>query len=121
LFQQFSRSLKTDVGLTEIPELARLAQEIDAKMIVSRSLEPPAVTPVTTQLGADILLPNRPEIAKVIRELFFDGHLRQEAASVEIVNASGSPALGSQVIQALQHRGITATASAAPVTHGNTS
>jgi LCP family protein required for cell wall assembly len=108
LIQQLGSSLATDVPLTDVIDLAKMAQDIDPKTIRTVTLVPPVVTPVTTQLGADILLPNRPEIAKIVREMFFDGRLREEAASVEIINASGNPALGSQVAQALQRQGIAA-------------
>ena len=112
LIQRLGNSINTDLSLPEMIELARYAQELDTQAIVSRALEPPLVTGVTSGMGADILLPNRPEIAKVMREIFFDGRLRQEGASVEVVNATGMPALGNQAVQALQVRGIAAGLSA---------
>ncbi|HEX2171835.1 MAG TPA: LCP family protein [Dehalococcoidia bacterium] len=109
LIQQLGNSLATDVSVPEMIDLALLVQEFEASNVTSRTLVPPVVTSVTTQMGADILLPNRPEIAKLMREMFFDGRLRQEAATVEVVDVAGDPALAGQAVQALQRLGITAS------------
>lgn len=112
LLQQLGSSVQTDANITEMIELARHAQEVDRGKVATRTLEPPAVTPMTTQLGADILLPNRPEIEKIVSEIFFDGRLKAEAAEVEVVNATGVDGAAQRVAQTLRQKGIAADVAA---------
>lgn len=51
-------------------------------------------------------MPRRSEIGKLVRELFFDGRLRAEAARVEVLNGSGRTGLANTVAQRLEALGV---------------
>lgn len=111
LLQQLGSSITTDLSVGEMVELAQLAQAVEPQSVATHTLAPPAVTPLTTQMGADILLPNRPEIAKAVGTMFFDGRLKDEAAIVDVVNRAGVDGMGNRVVRSLQQQGITAALS----------
>lgn len=111
LIAQLGSSVRSDVSLADLVPLAREIQEVDTQNIMSRSLAPPVVEPTITVSGAEIMIPKRSEVAKIIRELFFDGRLKKESATVEVVNASNLNGLAAQAGQVLQRQGVTARVS----------
>ncbi|MBI3978375.1 MAG: LCP family protein [Chloroflexi bacterium] len=87
---EFAGAIKTDIPLPEVVNLARIGKEIDPSAIVARSIEGPAVQGFYTSGGADALLPIRPEIQKIVLQVFSNGPTNGQAASA----ASAAPTGG---------------------------
>ncbi|TAK33332.1 MAG: LytR family transcriptional regulator [Chloroflexota bacterium] len=106
LLMELKDFLHTDLSVGEMLSLARLASQIDSDKITSRSIEGDGVQPVTTELGASILLPRRAGLGTILSEVFFDARLREEAPVVEVVAPSSRPGAGKAVADYLRSHGI---------------
>ena len=106
LAMEYRDVVKTDISLQEMLALAAIAREIKSDKIIARSIEGSAVNPIRTAMGADILVPVRKEIEKIVSEVFFDARLREEDARVLVLNGAKVPGLASQAAALLERRGF---------------
>ncbi|MBI4504648.1 MAG: LCP family protein, partial [Chloroflexi bacterium] len=102
LFAALRDAFSSDIPAEDTLALAALAWRVETKDIQRRAIDPSLVYPRDD--GG--LVPRRSEIGKLVRELFFDGRLRAEAARVEVLNGSGRPGLANTVAQRLEALGV---------------
>lgn len=105
LLGDFKDTVQTDMTPGEIMALARLGKEANTSNMVMRTIEYPAVTSLSSEAG-DILVPVRPEIAKIVAEVFFDPTLKKENAKVEVVNGTRTGGLATKLADALKGKGV---------------
>jgi LCP family protein required for cell wall assembly len=130
LFTTLKDAVATDVPAREALVLAQLAAQIDMKSIVSRSIDENMVIPYITPGGADVVVPKREEIRKLIEEMFYapkaptpapkataipptptasavedKQKLKDEAARIEIQNGAGIDGFAARAKAALEPRG----------------
>ena len=106
LWGEFKDAVQTDLSLSEILSLAKMARDIGTENIVGKSLEDPYVTSAVTSEGADVLLPNRDKVRGVIDEVFFDARKQQEGARIEVLNGTDTPGLATKTAQQLKEYGF---------------
>ncbi len=87
LFADLTSTIETDISLPDALNLARVAREIPRESILTHNLDGNATIDANVG-GAAVLMPNRTEIAKIVSELFYDPKVKQEAARVQISNAT---------------------------------
>lgn len=114
LWGEFKDAIKTDLTLSEVMRLARLAQEVKPESITTASIDENYVVPTMTANGAAVLLPQRKAIAGLVRQVFFDARLEQEQATVEVLNGTARPGLAASTATFLQSHGFKS------VTYGTT-
>jgi polyisoprenyl-teichoic acid--peptidoglycan teichoic acid transferase len=68
LYNDFSSSVTTDLGLADVLRLALYAPRLTNASIRSFYIRPPYVTAWVTPGGADVLLPNQPSLQQLIVE-----------------------------------------------------
>jgi LCP family protein required for cell wall assembly len=102
LFATLRDSFSTDIPPEDALALAALAWRIETKDIQRRAID----VNLIYNRGDGGLVPRRSEIAKLVRELFFDSRLRAEAARVEVLNGSGRQGLAGAVAQRLEGLGV---------------
>ena len=126
LFTTLKDAVKTDIPAKEALVLAQLAAQIDMKGIVSRSIDENMVTEYVTPGGADVIVPKRDEIKKLIQEIFYTPKapapttvpptptatavedkqkLKDEAARIEVQNGTDIDGLAAKARSALELRG----------------
>ncbi len=105
LWGQFHDAIRTDMGLGDVLNLAKVAREVNTENIVGKTLEYPYVTSYTSEDGAALLLPVRDKIRELVEEVFFDARKEGEAR-IEVLNGTGSPGLAAQTASALKNRGF---------------
>jgi LCP family protein required for cell wall assembly len=118
LWRQYSEAVVTDIPSYRIPGLALLAGQIGLERVVMRSLGEVARDAVTAG-GADVLVAEPEDIARVVNALFYDPRLRQEGAQIEIRNATARAGLGTAAAGYFVQHGLVAealTVAAAPAT-----
>ena len=113
LFTQLSSSIKTDLSISEIIKLAGIGKDIPEENITGASIDLTYATPTITAQGADVMVLKRDAVRQLIQEVFFDPRLREEEATVEVLNNTRTPGLASKAAQYLQGEGIQR------VTYGN--
>lgn len=106
LLQLLSETVRTDMTLNQMLALTLAAREVPSEHIVARPLEYPLVTEITGTDGAALLLPNRELIRGAIGEVFSDVRLKDEAASIEILNGTSAPGLAKAMADRLKDRGF---------------
>lgn len=106
LWGEFKDTVQTDLSLSEILSLAKIAREIGTENITGKSLDEPYVTSAVTSEGAYVLLPNRDKVREVIDEVFFDARKQQEAARIEVLNGTDRPGLATKTAQQLKEYGF---------------
>ena len=106
LWGEFKDTVQTDLSLSEILSLAKIAREIGTENITGKSLDEPYVTSAMTSEGAYVLLPNRDRMREVIDEVFFDARKLQEAARIEVLNGTDRPGLATKTAQQLKEYGF---------------
>ncbi len=118
LYRELSTGLTTNMSLSDIIQLAWLAQQIQPENIRSAVIGPPAVTPAKSADGEDILLPNWSQIQAVMNQVFTSStpgvtngmsepdRVTSENARIEIIDESGSPGLGQKAAAYLQSTGL---------------
>jgi len=106
LWREFNNYIKTDMSLGEMAALAKLLKDSDQNNIVSRVIDYPQLAPMTTADGAAVLLPVRDKVGELVREVFYDPHLRQEAATVEVLNGTGRSSLAANTADFLKKNGF---------------
>ncbi len=112
-------SIQTDLGLSEMYDLAKLVREIPAKNIQSAVVDESMTSPKTTPDGAQVLIPNRTQIREMVKELFggpvpttvADLSEREvialEAARIEVQNGTLTPGLAQRTSEYLKALGYT--------------
>ncbi len=116
-------AVKTDLPAREAITLAQLAAQVDTKNIVSRSIDESMIIPYVMPGGADVVLPKREEIAKLVKEMFYTARppapttqptpvitedkerLKDEAATVEVQNGTEIDGLATKAKTFLEQRG----------------
>jgi LCP family protein required for cell wall assembly len=107
LWSRYKDAIDTDIPAYRIPGLALLAKQVGLDRITMRSLGE-VTRPAVTAGGADVLLADPADVARVVNELFFDPRLRQEAATVEVQNATARAGLARATADDLVQRGLPA-------------
>jgi len=126
LFTTLRDAVATDIPAKEALTLAQLAAQIDVKNITSRSIDETMVTPYITPGGADVTVPKRDEIKKLIQEMFYAPRppaptvppktptplitedkqkLKDEGATIEVQNGTEIDGLASRARTMLEQRG----------------
>lgn len=107
--------VKTDITAWEAERFFQIAKDVEASKFTSTVLDAGVNGPLISHSGdarGYILLPRSgdySEIQAIAKDVFIDPFLRQEAAKIAIVNASGSSATGQYVIALLRGRGYQVT------------
>ena len=70
LYQAFGQTVTTNLELREIIALARIAREIPRENIHNYVIDESYTVPWRTPQGAEVLIPNREKIAKLIEQIF---------------------------------------------------
>jgi LCP family protein required for cell wall assembly len=110
-------SVQTDLSLSEMYTLAKLARDIPMEQISSAVIDESMTTPQTTPDGAQVLIPNRDRIRELVNELFGGPTptgtaslsekelLAQESAKVEVQNGTLTPGLAQRTADLLKGLG----------------
>lgn len=94
LYNDFSSTITTDLGLGDLLKLALYAPKLTNANIRSYYLRPPYVTAWVTPGGADVLLPNQPTLEQLLVEAttLSTAAVERQVASIEVQN--GTPFAG---------------------------
>jgi polyisoprenyl-teichoic acid--peptidoglycan teichoic acid transferase len=98
--------VQTDIPATEFLRFATLARDIGKNDIGNLVIDTKLVTPFTGQGGADLLMPNKPEIRRAIAALLADPAIREEAAAIEVSNGTSQAGLATKTGEYLMERGF---------------
>ncbi len=113
-------SVQTDLSLTQIYELAKLALDIPGDGLTNAVIDESMTTPQTTPEGAQVLIPNRALIRQAVDDLFGTGIansptslstqqiLAQEAARIEVQNGTLTVGLAQSTLEELKEAGYSA-------------
>lgn len=107
--------VKTDISLVEAERFFSLWKDVDSSKIMSKVIDNSADGPLVSHSGDErgaILLTRTgdyTEVQQIAHELFIDPYLREEKATIALVNASGSTATGTYVAKLLKDRGYQVT------------
>ena len=107
LYNDFSSSVITDLGLTDILKLAPLAAHLNNADIRSYYIGKNEVTAWTTPAGASVQLPKAPVIQAMLQEaLSPSSHVAEQAAlTVEVRNGTSNPSWDSLAAERLNYAG----------------
>ncbi|GBD12384.1 Putative transcriptional regulator YvhJ [bacterium HR24] len=105
LYDRFRRAVNTDVGPARALGLALKLRDVPREQIKAVSMRD-VVYPMTTAGGADVLGWDQDRMRLLVRQFFLDGKVDQEAARIEVQNASGVPGLATQVRDFLTGQGL---------------
>jgi LCP family protein required for cell wall assembly len=111
LWGSYQEAISTDVSTVKIPGYAVLARQLDLDALEYRSLGEIvngqyAVDNGFTDDGKSVLFPDWDRIDMIVHQVFADPRLKQEAATIEMRNASGNPYLPFQVHEHLLLQGL---------------
>ena len=108
LWEEFRDSVETDLPYPAIVGLAQIAREVKPEDIVRATLDADEgyVTEATTFDGAEILVPNRSQIRKLVNQVFFDARRDQENARIEVLNGTNTPGLATKTAKLLEDFGF---------------
>jgi LCP family protein required for cell wall assembly len=107
-------SVHTDLSLSEMYELAKLAREFPSDSLKSAVIDESMTSPQTTPDGAQVLIPNRTKIREMINDLFGGPTptnvaelsdtqvLALEAAKIEVQNGTMTPGLAQRTADQLK-------------------
>lgn len=97
IFTIIGEHIRTDLQLWEIERLASIAKDVDQTKITSKVFDNSSEGLVKNSMidGASVVVPiagigNHSAIQAFVRKIFTDGYIKQEAAKIEIQNASGN-------------------------------
>ncbi|MCL4369607.1 MAG: LCP family protein [Chloroflexi bacterium] len=88
-------AVDTDIPVTAMPGLVRLASEIDSSNIVSLGIDATMVS--ERYPGSTDLVPKRDQIAKLVAQLLADPTLRKENARIVVQNGTNRNGVASKV------------------------
>ena len=108
LWGEFRDSVETDIPLSALVNLAKVARNIDEGDISHSTLAVDAgyVTPTVTSDGLAVLIPNRGRIRALVAEVFFDARQEEEAARIEVLDGTSTPGLAAQMAKQLEDYGF---------------
>jgi LCP family protein required for cell wall assembly len=100
LYNDFSSTILTDLGLADLLKLALYAPKLTNTNIRSYYIRPPYVNPWTTPGGAYVLLPQEPELSQLLTEAttLSAVAVRRETTTIEVQN--GTPFAGWDLLAA---------------------
>ncbi len=107
--------IKTDLTLKEMERFMQIWKSVDESKIITKVLDNGPGGPLIASSGDErgyILLPRAgdfSEIQQIAHEIFTDPYLREEKASIAVVNATGTTLAGQQVMQQLKSYGYQVT------------
>lgn len=107
--------VKTDITLTEAEQFFELAKDVDSgnmnSIVIDNGADGPLIAHSGDARGAILLTRtgDYTELQAMARDVFVIPQLQTEKAAIGIVNASGSTATGTYVINLLKARGFTVT------------
>jgi LCP family protein required for cell wall assembly len=105
-------TVQTDLQPAEILTLAKMASQIESDKIQNYVIDYSIAPPTQTPTGASVLVPNRDKVRALVNEVFDlpspeNGELvKEEAATVEVLNGAGAPGLAAQMAAFLQEQGF---------------
>ena len=90
LYNDFSSTITTDLGLGDLLKLALYAPKLTNANIRSYYLRPPYVTAWVTPGGADVLLPNQPTLEQLLIEAttLSTAAVERQIVSIEVQNGT---------------------------------
>ena len=94
LYNDFSSTIVTDLGLSDLLKLGLYAPKLTNANIRSYYLRPPAVSSWVTPGGADVLLPNQPALEQLLIEATTLSTTAVERQTVSIEVQNGTPFAG---------------------------
>jgi len=102
--------VRTDFQIWELERLAKISEKVDKSKIINRVLDNGPDGPLVSSniSGMYVLLPktgNFDEIKAIVKNIFIDSYIRKEAATIEVLNASGSGGLAQRVADQLSSFG----------------
>lgn len=112
--------VKTDITIQEAERFFQYFKEVDESKIISKVIDNGPGGPLVSHSGdarGSILLPKSgdfSEVQQIVHEIFVDPFLRQEKATISLVNASGSKTVGLNVLQQLKSYGYIAADNTPP-------
>lgn len=109
LWSRFKDSVDTDVPSYRVPGIALLAKQVGLDKVIMRSLGE-VTHEVITDGGADVLVADPADMARIVSDIFYDPKLRQDAAIVEVQNATTRAGLATATADYLIQRGLRPTA-----------
>jgi polyisoprenyl-teichoic acid--peptidoglycan teichoic acid transferase len=98
--------VQTDIPATEFLRFAAIARDIGSNNVANLVIDTKLVTPFVGQGGADLLMPNKPEIKRAIASLLADPAIREEAATIEVSNGTSQAGLATRTGEYLMERGF---------------
>lgn len=107
--------VKTDITVWEIERFMQLWKDIDSSKIVTKVLDNGPSGPLISESenGKGYYLIPRAgdfsEIQQIAHEIFADPYLREEKASISLINATGVPLIGQKVATMLRSYGYLVT------------
>ncbi len=107
--------IKTDISLWEAERFMQTWKDVDTSKILHKVLDNGANGPLVSHSGdarGYILLPRAgdfSEVAQIAHEIFTDPFLREEEATIALINASGSTTIGKGVVSQLKSYGYQVT------------
>ena len=105
LWKRYKDAVSTDINDLQIPGFAKLAASIDPNQLAFLSIGP-ATTPWETPQGAAVLLPSKEGIQQIVDAFMADNRLLQEAAMVEVQNATEEQGRATKALEYLVSLGI---------------
>jgi LCP family protein required for cell wall assembly len=109
-------SVQTDLSLSEMYALAKLARDIPLEQIQSAVIDEALTTSQITPDGADVLIPNRAKIRELVNQVFGGPGaatpaseqqlIAQEAAKVDVQNGTLTPGLAQRASDYLKGLGF---------------
>jgi len=111
LFSALSKSVKTDLGLGDLPSLASLALNLKPQRIRSRYVGPAQTTDWTNADGWQVLLPRYDRIQEAVAGLYAppsanEDRAASEAARIQVRNGTSRTELGQIVADQLHWAGL---------------
>ncbi|HUS14731.1 MAG TPA: LCP family protein, partial [Chloroflexia bacterium] len=105
LLSEGKGAVRTDLSLTQVQSLIKLAQSIPREQVHQLALTSDMATPGNVN-GAEVLLPNWEAIRAAVRELLGDPEPSQEAAVLSVLNGTDTPGLALRAADQLRSAGF---------------
>ncbi len=115
LYNDFSNTILTDLGLTDLIKLALYAPHLSNPSIRSYYIRPPYVSDWITPGGADVLLPNQPALAQMLAQATSLSNTaeQRQAVSIEVDNGTTNPGWDTLAADRLNYAGYNVRMAAA--------
>lgn len=105
LWSRYKDAVESDIPSYRIPGIALLARQVGLERVTMRSLGEVTRETVTAG-GADVLVAEPEDLARIVGEVFFDARLRQENATVLVQNATNRVGLARHTSERLIQHGM---------------